>query len=1059
MRLPFDLLSATYTKPRLFLCEVDKERICQLKTSNTKGAFKFNSLSELNFEVARIFNDDITGETKVNPYYDKIEALRLIEVEDFGYFELQGPELISDGIKEAKSCTAYSSEYTLAQKFLDHFYVNVGTVDSLEVLNADNPDKIVPITLYNASNTKLSLLHLVLEKVYGWKIGHVDNQLQTLSRQFEIDRESVYDFLMTEICEKFNCYIVFNTIDNIINVYAESPTAKFIGDGKSSVFIIGGVNDSNSPFSRIETVSIDGYKTTRWSYGIKDGEGILVLEDIPEVDAMIEVVGVDSNWDTDVFVTFDNLSQEINVSYDADSIKTVLTVTYGDDLDIREVNLGLPYLTDLSYYYSVDWMGQDLYDAYTAYLTKSNNSMSQYTNNSKEILKLNDHIYYEENRLSLEYSLVESVNGTTVGTYYTRHQNADESYYYTEVNLPGDYRVNVAYYSNQSTNLNEDKVSKLYSALQNYFYAYYHDSAEDIEKALDEIISLSDSFKFMKETTISNLVDGLKNAESDSNRENIIYTFFDEMWEEIGKTPLQKMYLDPYKKIQETNMQAGWSEKDNDNYGRYYPVALLVTSIEKEITQRDATIKTYTGQREEYQKANAEISNSLIMTENFTEKQLVRLNAFLREDELHIDDIVETDLDTLSSSFKIKQDAMETGRIELKKLCEPQLQFSMDMANIYALPEFEPIINQFKLGNIIKVGLRHDYIKQSRLLEVNINFEDFSDFSCEFGELTSLRTQSDIHADLLGRAISAGKSVAHNSSYWTQGSDKATATDLRIQQGLLDATTQIKSIDGTQGVVIDKYGIRLQKINEDGSIDPRQAWLVNNMILWTDDNWKTSRTGIGEFTVENKNFYGLIAEAVLAGHIEGSTIIGGTICIGDMGVDANGNRKWAFKVDEFGNVSMLGGDVQFNVTDENGNYTDENGNSNSSNSIQDQIDDLKDQIKDIDAQSANMYRVEIVANGPTVISTANDVIELTCKVYSWDSDITDTLDDSLFNWKRVSPDEKLEEDTITDEQWNAMPEYTGKKSIIIDADDVIYNSSFTCEVTLPDADEEEQNGD
>ena len=79
MKLPFDLLSATYTKPRLFLCEVDieenkyivrtfdKERICQLKTSNTKGAFKFNSLSELDFEVARIYNNDVTGETKVNP--------------------------------------------------------------------------------------------------------------------------------------------------------------------------------------------------------------------------------------------------------------------------------------------------------------------------------------------------------------------------------------------------------------------------------------------------------------------------------------------------------------------------------------------------------------------------------------------------------------------------------------------------------------------------------------------------------------------------------------------------------------------------------------------------------------------------------------------------------------------------------------------------------------------------------------------------------------------------------------------------------------------------------
>ena len=272
----------------------------------------------------------------------------------------------------------------------------------------------------------------------------------------------------------------------------------------------------------------------------------------------------------------------------------------------------------------------------------------------------------------------------------------------------------------------------------------------------------------------------------------------------------------------------------------------------------------------------------------------------MREDELHLDDIVETELDDLSSSFKIKQDAMESGRIELQKLCQPQLQFSMSMANIYALPEFEPIIHQFQLGKVIKVCLRPDYIKQSRLLQVDINFDDFSDFQCEFGELTTLRTQSDIHADLLSNAISAGKSVATNSSYWTRGSDTATAVDLKIQQGLLDATTQIKAIDGTQGVVIDKYGIKLQKVDPStGEIDPHQTWMTNNMILMSDDAFKTSRSGIGEFTINEETFYGIIADAVLAGYIEGSKIVGCDINIG------NG----AFVVDgATGSVTMGGGD-------------------------------------------------------------------------------------------------------------------------------------------------------
>ena len=882
MRLPKDILNVgLYTKPNFFLCQTDKEKICKLETTETKGTFKFNSLSELSFDTARVYNDSITGETKINPFFDKIEALRLVYVEGFGYFELQGPELISDGITEKKSCTAYSLEYTLAQKYLEDFYVNMGTVESIEVINASSEKDIVPITLYNPSNPKLSLLHLVLSEIYGWQIGHVDSSLRTLSRQFEIDRTSVYDFLMTEVCKKFNCYIVFDTINNTINVYAESLTAKFIGDGETNVFTI------TPPFSQIGTVSVNGYKTTRWQYN--QSNGALTLEDIPEADAHIEVVdGALTEWETDVFVSFDNLAQEVNISYSADDIKTKLTVTYGEDYDIREVNLGLPYLTDISYYYTVDWMGKDLYDAYTKYMQKSNSLQSSYTKNSQEILKLNDHISYEENRLSLEYSLAESVNSSTVGTYYTKQTNLDGSYYYSEVSLPSEYMVNVDYYSNMTTNVNEEKVGDLYTVLKSYFYGYFNDNIDDVTHALDELKELL-GFEFMETYTLEYLYDNLKTATSQSDIDTAIYNFLGELWVELGRTPLKELYLEPYKRVQETNIEAGWSNQSNENYGQYYPVILFIASINSAIAQRDKSIGEYKDQQGVFQKENDNISNSLLMPNNFTDAQLIRLSAFLREDELHLDDIVETSLDDLSSSFKVKQDAMESGRIELQKLCQPQLQFSMTMANIYALSEFEPIISQFQLGKVIRVCLRPDYIKQSRILQVDINFDDFSDFSCEFGELTSLRTQSDIHADLLSQAITAGKSVATNSSYWTRGSDQATAIDLKIQQGLLDATTQIKAIDGTQGVVIDKYGIRLQKKLENGEIDPKQTWLVNNMILMSDDGFQTSRSALGEITRENESYYGLIAEMVLSGYIESSKIVGCDINIGNGAFVVDGN--------------------------------------------------------------------------------------------------------------------------------------------------------------------------
>lgn len=892
MLLPHDLLLGNYIKPRIFLCEVDKERICQLETTNTSGSLKFNSYSELSFEVGRIYNDLITGETKVNPYYDKIEAIRLVELENLGYFEIQGPEIVGDGIKEVKNITAYSLEYTLSQKYLDNFIVNTGTTGSIEVMYAEamgDINNIEPVTLYNPNNPKLSLLHLVLQYVYGWKIGYVDASLKTLSRQFEVDRESVYDFLMNEVCKKFNCYIVFDTINSTINIYAESLTAKFIGDGKTNTFII------TPPFAQIGTVSVDGYKTTRWEYNSITGS--IKLEDIPESGAHLEVVdGALTEWETDVFISFDNLSQEINVNYDADSIKTKLSVAYGDDYDIREVNLGLPYLIDISYYYTVDWMGQDLYDAYTKYMQKSNVLQSDYADNSQEILKLNDKIYYEENRLSLEYSLVASISSTTVGTYYIRQENSDGSFYYKEVSLPSEYNANEKYYSNATTNVTEDKVGKLFDVLKKYFNNENEDQSTDdvnITSWKTDLDALSSEFEFMEKYTLNYLSTELSKVDSNrignSTVETAINNFLSEVWQELGRTPLQKLYLEPYQIIRDANIEAGWTDKNDNNYSRYYPVLLYISSIEAAIKKRSDTIESIQKQRDNYYKLNSDIADQLIMDNNFTEKQLIRLSAFLREDELHIDDIIQTSQDDLSSSFKVKQDAMESGRIELQKICQPQLQFSMSMGNIYALPEFKPIIHQFQLGKVIKVALRPDFVKQSRLLQVDINFDNFDDFSCEFGELTSLRTQSDIHADLLKNAITAGKSVATNSGRWTRGSDTVSNIELKLQKGLLDATQKICAMDGSQGVVIDKYGIWLKKLNDDGSTSQYQTRIVNNMILMSDDGFKTSRSALGEIEVDGETYYGLIAEMVLSGYIESSQIVGCDIDIGNGAFKVDGN--------------------------------------------------------------------------------------------------------------------------------------------------------------------------
>lgn len=223
-----------------------------------------------------------------------------------------------------------------------------------------------------------------------------------------------------------------------------------------------------------------------------------------------------------------------------------------------------------------------------------------------------------------------------------------------------------------------------------------------------------------------------------------------------------------------------------------------------------------------------------------------------------------------------------------------------------------------------------------------------------------------------------------------------------------------------------KHKGHLEVINPNtGEIGDKRVWMVNNQIVFTDDGFKTSKSVLGEFTVDDVTYYGLLAQAVIAGYIEGSTIEGGTIKIGKQP-----DGSYAFCVNEDGSVTMsmpAGSSINGYAREED---------------VNNQIQEIHNQVSDIN--SSKMYRIEIIADGSTIISTTTDQATMTCKVYSWDTDITDTLDSSLFNWKRTSS--SAERDAI----WNAMPEHQGIKSITVNADDVIENSSFICEVDLPE---------
>jgi hypothetical protein len=179
---------------------------------------------------------------------------------------------------------------------------------------------------------------------------------------------------------------------------------------------------------------------------------------------------------------------------------------------------------------------------------------------------------------------------------------------------------------------------------------------------------------------------------------------------------------------------------------------------------------------------------------------------------------------------------------------------------------------------------------------VHIDFDDVSNFNADFGNLVTTKSEIDKHAELLQQAVTAGKSVASNASNWQKAVDKSNSIDKAINEGLQDAVLEIGKANG-QNIEIGQYGIWGKKVQENtiDQYDPEQFRMINNKIVFTSDNWKTAKSVFGKFTYNDSEHWGVLADAVVAGYIEGSEINGGTISgtniIGEGGSIAGWNIK------------------------------------------------------------------------------------------------------------------------------------------------------------------------
>ena len=102
-----------------------------------------------------------------------------------------------------------------------------------------------------------------------------------------------------------------------------------------------------------------------------------------------------------------------------------------------------------------------------------------------------------------------------------------------------------------------------------------------------------------------------------------------------------------------------------------------------------------------------------------------------------------------------------------------------------------------------------------------------------------------------------------------------------------------------------------------------------------------------------------------------------------------------------------------------------------------QVTEVSDRITTIEEQK--MLRLVITSSNGNIFKNGNVKTLLSAVVYSWDKDITDTLDANQFIWTRVS------EDTEADKIWNEQ-HFGGAKAVVITSADVKVRATFYCDL-------------
>ena len=725
-----------------------------------------------------------------------------------------------------KTVTATSlCEAELSQVNLDNIEIN--TEDDI----ARDDYKIT--TFYNMDDPESSLIHRILSKVPQYTIKHVDSSLSKIQRSFSVDGTSILDFLNGDCAEQFNCLFTFDSTDRSVSVYDLYAVCEDCGE-----------RDDMSNFTHI------------------DENGSLIYTCPKCGSHNVKYYGED----TKIFVDNENLTDEVQLETDTDSVKNCFKLVAGDDLMTATVRLLNMNGSDYIYYISDDQkkdMPKELVDKIESYDKLCTSYNTEYESLVNKIYEASDKLYYYKNTMmpTIEHSTVTAsteaakltaqnlspVALSSVSTTTSKSTVESALKNYAKLYIKSGYvklEINDSSYSYNG----EDSSGNHYGTWTGNFKVTNYSDEDDIAYSPVITVKVYDNYyEFVEQKVKKNILNSSNDKDSDSIFDVLNISNLDNFKDALTYYCMERLksFYDAIQTAIDVLVQMNQGNPESEMYNTLYvPYYNKLQACHEEIDRRQKTIDEWQNEYDSAVSRQQEIQN-ILNFDNYIGEDLYKLFCcYRREDTYQNDNYISDGLEDQEVINRAKE-FLEVAKKELVISATMQHSISTTLYNLMLIPEFKTILDTFEVGNWIRVRVDGEIYKL-RLIEYTISFSDTNTIAVEFSDVTKIRdSMSDIQS-ILKDSQSMSSSYSYISKQADAGHKASVNMDKIVEDGLNSALVRVKNND-MEEITYDKHGLSCKEYDDiSDSYSDEQLIITHNILAFTDDNWKTSSLGLGK---------------------------------------------------------------------------------------------------------------------------------------------------------------------------------------------------------------------